>query len=70
MMNLCKHCLVLVITINYKSSLPFSQIRYDKCKAENLFYNPHCSLLLGLNINSSAKLLAFFFLFCSGIESI
>lgn len=64
MMNLCKHCLVLVMTINYKSSLPFPQIRYDKCEAENLFYNPHCRLLLGtLDVNSSAKLLEIFFYF-------
>ena len=62
MINICKHCPVIVITINYKSSLPFPQNRYDKCKCGKLFYNPHCSLLLGtLSINRSAKLVAIFF---------
>lgn len=65
MTDLCKHCLlVIVITINYKSSLPFPQNRFVKCKALKLFYNPHCSLLLGtLNINSSANQLQFIFFY-------
>lgn len=72
MINVCKHCLVIVITINYKSSLPFPQNGYGKRKVGKLFYTPHCSLLLGtLSINSSAKLVViFFFLFCSRIKSI
>lgn len=64
MINLCKHCLVLVITIKCKFTLTLPQIKYDKCKAENLFYNLHCSLLLGtLNVISSAKLVAIFFFY-------
>lgn len=52
----CKHCLVIVIAINYRSSLPSPQNRFDKCKALKLFYDPHCSLLLDtLNVNSSAN---------------
>lgn len=62
MINVCKHCLVIVITINYKSSLPFPQNGYGKRKVGKLFYTPHCSLLLGtLSINSSAKLVVIFF---------
>lgn len=64
MINVCKHCLVIVITINYKSSLPFPQNGYGKREVGKLFYNPHCSLLLGtLSINSSAKLVVIFFFF-------
>lgn len=56
MTDLRKHCLVIVIVINYKSSLPFPQNRFDKCKALKLLYDPHCSLLLDtLNVNSSAN---------------
>lgn len=56
MIDLCKHCFVRVVIINYKSSLPFLQNKYDKCKAEKLFYNLHSSLQLGTrNVNSSAN---------------